>query len=75
MPRTFDQVALIKIVRPDPNTNQILNQLPLNIYTVIDSCKQNRLIAKRNSSPGEFITRLFKLSCNLIGVINVNIHP
>jgi hypothetical protein len=75
MPRAFDQVALVKIVWPHADADEVLHQLPLDMGAVIHSREQHRLVSERDARARKAVARLGEFTRNFVGMIDVNIHP
>ncbi len=75
MARTLDQVALVDVVRPNPNLRQPVDQRPHDVDAVVDAGQQDRLVAQRDAGPGELVAGAGDFGRDLVGVVEVEVHP
>ena len=75
VPGTLDQVALVDVVRPDPDLDQALDELALDVDAVVDAGEQHRLVAQRNAGATEGVAGARELGRDLVGVVDVDVHP
>ena len=53
--RTFNQVALIDVVRADAILDELVHQLAHDVHAIVDAREQHRLVADRNTSACELV--------------------
>ncbi len=51
MPRAFDEVALIKIIRAHADANEVLHEFALDVNIIVNAGEEHGLVAQRDSSP------------------------
>ena len=75
MTRTFDEVALIDVVRADAILNKLVHQLAHDVHAIVDARKEHRLIANRNAGARELIDGARYLGRDLLRMVEVQVHP
>jgi hypothetical protein len=73
--RSFDRIALVKVVRPDPDSEKPVAEGLHDRKAVVDSSKEHTLIIHRNSSPLEPFTGQSRFPGDFPRVIEVRVHP
>ena len=75
MTRTLHEVALVDVVRPDPDLHELLDQVTLDVHAVVDAGQEHRLVAQRNAGPRQAVARARQLGRDLVGVVDVDVQP
>src|SRR5262252_1071094 len=70
-----DVIALEKVVGPDTNRQQPVEELFYRGSIVVDACKQDRLITDWNSEPRQLFAGCSSLGRDLPGMVEVGIDP
>src|SRR3990172_2886878 len=71
---SLDQIALVKVVRSDADPHKVLDQLSLDVDTIIDTCQQHGLVAEWDTRPGQLVASCGKLLSDLIRMVDLDVH-
>ena len=66
MPAALDQVAVVEVVRPDADLDQLVHELALDVDAVVDAGEQHRLVADRDAGAGQPVDRARDLGRDLV---------
>ena len=69
------QVALVDVVRPDPDLDELLDQVALDVDAVVDARQEHRLVAQRDACPSQHVARAGELGRDLVRVVDVDVQP
>ena len=72
MGRSFDEITLVQVVGFHPAQEELVNQRPLDLHTVVHSPEKNRLISQRDSRIGQTFKALPDLSSQLARMVTVD---
>ena len=75
VPAALDQVALVEVVGPDAHLDQLLDEVALDVHTVVDAGEQHRLVAQRDAGAGQLVAGAGELGGDLVRVVDVDVQP
>jgi hypothetical protein len=75
MRRALDRVALVEVVRPHADLQELVEQLPERRDVVVDAFQEHGLAAERDAGVGKPAAGLGDFGRDLVGMREVQAHP
>src|SRR5207249_8637002 len=75
VPGSFDEVALVEVVRPDPVLDEAMDERPLDVHAVVDASEEDALVAERDAGPRQLVGGTADLGGDLVRVVEVEVDP
>ena len=75
VPGALDEVALVDVVRPDPDLHEPLDQVALDVDAVVDAGQEHGLVPERDAGARKDVARACQLGGDLVRMVDVDVQP